>query len=107
MSRAQRGTACERVNTVPFLTMSELLSVRGAVGMPAPSTIMSIGIQVMSLLDHPKKVWDDVRNTLHVFPDTGKPGQVYTPAKMKPDGSIAPAYFSNPPQPGPQAPTTP
>jgi hypothetical protein len=90
-----------------FFDKNELSSVLGGASMPAPSTILNVGVQLMSLLDHPKKVWDDVRNTLRIFPDTGKPGQIYTPAKLRADGSIQPAYFSNPPQPGPQVPTTP
>jgi len=71
----------------------------------APSTGINIGVHIMTLLDHPEKTWQGIKDFLGV-PPSGKPGQIYHPAKTNPDGSIQRGYFSDPPRPGPQVPTS-
>ena len=89
----------------PFttLTVDELTRTTG--GQVAPSTGINIGVKVMELLDHPKKTLDTVKRALGI-PNSGRPGDIYTPARATPDGSITPGRFDTPRTPGaPEVPT--
>lgn len=65
----------------------------------APSTGINLGVRAMSLLDHPQKTLDTVREGLGM-PRSGNPGDIYTPARANQDGSVTPGRFDAPKTPG-------
>jgi hypothetical protein len=79
------------------LSGAELALATG--GQMAPSTMMNMGVNAMSLLDHPQKTLDTVKGFLGI-PDSGRPGDVYTPARANADGSITQGRFDAPTTPG-------
>lgn len=82
------------------LSSNELNHVAGGQARPiAPSTGIGIGVKAMELLDHPQKTLDSVKGFLGI-PDSGRPGDVYTPATMNQDGSINQGHFDTPRTPG-------
>ncbi|TMQ04525.1 MAG: hypothetical protein E6J90_44190 [Deltaproteobacteria bacterium] len=80
------------------LSNSELAPVFGGQRI-APSTGINLGVKAMELLDHPQKTLDSVKGFLGI-PDSGRPGDVYTPATMNSDGSINQGRFDAPRTPG-------
>ncbi|MFT3698728.1 MAG: hypothetical protein QM831_36615 [Kofleriaceae bacterium] len=90
------------------LTNEELAITTGGgamdfLGKVAPSTGINMGVNAMSLLDHPQKTLDGIRDGLGIQ-RSGNPGDVYTPAQMNSSGGITPGFFSPPPSDGPSVP---
>jgi hypothetical protein len=83
------------------LTTDELTRTTG--GQVAPSTAINMGVNAMSLLDHPQKTLDSVKGFLGVQ-DSCAPNSVYTPAAMNSSGGITPGSCAPPPSSGPSVP---
>ena len=83
------------------LTTAELARTTG--GQMAPSTALNVGVNAMSLLDHPQKTLDSVKGFLGIQ-DSCAPNSVYTPAAMSSSGGITPASCAPPPSSGPSVP---
>jgi len=81
----------------PSLSSDDLARSHG--GQMAPSTGINLGVKAMTLMDHPQKTLDSVKGALGI-PDSGRPGDVYTPASMGANGSVTPGRFDSPRTPG-------
>jgi hypothetical protein len=78
--------------------------IRATGGQMAPSTLLNLGVNAMSLMDHPQKTLDTIKGFLGM-PDSGGPRSVYTPATMNPDGGITRGRLDAPRDPNlPQVP---
>jgi bacteriocin-like protein len=98
------------------ITTEQLQSVTGGQGYlsqkaggVAPSSGMSMGMNAMSLLDHPQKTMDgiaDIGHSLGVQRDCA-PYSVYTPAAMNSSGGITPGSCAPGGSDGPSAPISP
>lgn len=95
------------------LTPEELVGTVGGqgylsqkVGGVAPSTGMNLGINAMSLLDHPQKTMDGIADIGHSLgvQRSCAPNSVYTPAAMNSSGGITPGSCAPAPSEGPQVP---
>lgn len=90
---------------LPTLSPDELTTATGGWQMPAPSTLMNLGVNAAKLADKPGKTLDNIRGLLGI-PDSGAPGSTYTPAQLNPDGGITPGQFTEPREPGVPFPPT-
>jgi bacteriocin-like protein len=95
------------------ITTEDLAGVTGGQGYlsqkaggVAPSSGMSLGMNAMSLLDHPQKTMDgiaDIGQSLGVQKNCA-PYSVYTPAAMNSSGGITPGSCAPAPSEGPSVP---
>jgi bacteriocin-like protein len=95
------------------ITTEELTCVTGGagylsqkVGGVAPSSGMSLGMDAMSLLDHPQKTMDGIADIGHSLgvQRSCPPNSVYTPAAVSPSGTFTPQSCSVAPSDGPSPP---
>jgi hypothetical protein len=82
------------------LTTDQLELTTG--GQMAPSTSMNMGINAMSLMDHPQKTLDSVKGFLGI--QDCPPNSNYTPAAMNSSGGITPSSCAPAPSSGPSVP---
>jgi len=84
------------MKTLLLIPTEELDTVAGGqMRTPAPSTIIGVGVRIMTLLDHPKQTLNMIRDFLGIKPGA-PPGSTYIPAKENPDGTITPATHEMP-----------
>jgi hypothetical protein len=85
-------------NVLCSVAIEDLISVTGGQmqwRLPQPGSPGSGPMTLFSLLDKPGKTLDMVRQGLGM-PETGRPGDRYTPATANPDGSVNPGRFDTP-----------
>lgn len=80
------------------ISAADLVQTTGGRQVP-PSTVMGVGVNAMSLLDKPGRMLDTIRRGLGI-PESGRPGDNYTPASANPDGSVTLGRFDTPRTPG-------
>jgi hypothetical protein len=83
------------------LTLDELVTATG--GQIAPSTGINLGVKAMSLLDHPQKTLDGIKDTLGIQ-SACAPYSGYVPAAQNSSGGITPGYCTPPASDGPSVP---
>lgn len=91
------------LDTFESIGPDELLTVSGGLRLPKTNATGSGPMHPMELLDKPGKTLDMLRQGLGI-PESGSPGDRYTPATANPDGSINPGRFDSPVSDGPQVP---
>jgi hypothetical protein len=93
------------------LTTAQLEETTGGgfldrVGSIAPSSGINMGVNAMSLLDHPQKTLDGIADFGHALgvQQSCAPYSVYTPAAQNSSGGITPASCAPAPSEGPSVP---
>lgn len=88
----------DRFASIDVLDLASVIGGAGGGWSKLPSVGKATGVgpsSVMEALDKPGKTLDLAKGMLGM-PDSGRPGDSYTPASQGPDGGITPGRFDAP-----------